>query len=200
MGHSIGAVVTLRAALQEPALFRAMVLIEPVLLPTRRILQLRVMRALGLASRLNVRVQAALRRRRQFDNLEQLFAGYRRRDIFRYFSDESLRALVAGITRPSPQGGYELAYSPEWEARVYETGIWNDWDIWQGLRGLRIPTLIIRGAETDTFGTNSATQVRQQNPAIEIVSVPESTHLVPLERPDEVAEVARTFLRRVSRQ
>jgi pimeloyl-ACP methyl ester carboxylesterase len=194
MGHSIGAVVTLRAALKEPGRFRALVLIDPVLLPRKRVLQLRFLRTFRLARRMNARVDAALRRRRRFDDLDQLFAGYRRRDIFRHFSDEYLRALVDGITRPSPHGGYELTYSPEWEARIYETGIWNDLDLWAGLPKLRVPTLIVRGAETDTFWESTGKLVRQSNPAIEVVTIPLATHLVPLERPDKVFEAMQGFL------
>ena len=194
MGHSIGAVVTLRAAMQEPGLFRALVLIDPVLLPVKQILQLRILRAVGLARRMNARVEAALRRRRRFDDLEQLFAGYRRRDIFRFFSDEQLRALVQGITQPCTDGGYELAYSPDWEARIYQTGIWNDLDLWKGLRGLNVPTLILRGEETDTFWETTGRAVQARNPAIRVVTVPQATHLVPMERPEEVFEAAQSFL------
>ncbi len=195
MGHSIGAVVTLRAALQQPDLFRALILIDPVLLPPRRIVQLRILRALGLSNRLDMRIQTTLRRRRHFDDLDQLFAGYRRREVFRYFSDERLRAMIEGITRPDPNGGYELVYSPEWEARIYQTAIWNDGDIWDGLPELRVPTLLIRGSHTDTFWAQAARLVEKRNPALKTITVPESTHLVPLERPDAVASAAREFLR-----
>lgn len=194
LGHSIGAVVTLRAALRQPERFGALVLVEPVLLPRRSILQLRVLRLLGLARRMNAQVQAALRRRRHFDDREQLFAGYRRRDIFRFFSDEHLRTLAEGITRPSADGGYELAYSPEWEARIYETGIWNDLDLWAGLPALKIPTLIVRGVETDTFWESTGHQVQVTNPGVRMVSVPNATHLVPLEKPDEVFGAMQEFL------
>lgn len=194
MGHSIGAVVTLRAALQEPSLFRALVLVDPVLLPVKQILQLRILRALGLSRRMNARVEAALRRRRRFDDLEQLFAGYRRRDIFRFFSDQQLRALVRGITQPCANGGYELAYSPEWEARIYKTGMWNDLDLWKGLQGLNVPTLILRGEQTDTFWETTGHEVQARNPAIRVVTVPQATHLVPMEKPEEVFESAQSFL------
>jgi pimeloyl-ACP methyl ester carboxylesterase len=194
VGHSIGAVVTLRAALREPALFRALILIDPVLLPPSRILQLRVARALGLANRLNSRIETTLKRRRKFDDLEQLFAGYRRREVFRFFSDEHLRVLIQGITRRAPGGGYELAYSPEWEARIYQTAIWNDADIWNGLPRLQVPALLIRGSQTDTFWSHTARLVEKRNPAMKTVTIPDSTHLVALERPEEVAAVAHEFL------
>ena len=194
VGHSIGAVVTLRAALDEPGLFRALVLIDPVLIPPRHITQLRIMRVLHLPNRLNARIAATLRRRRHFDDLDQLFSGYRRREIFRFFSDEHLRALIEGLTRPSPAGGYDLAFSPEWEARIYQTAMWNDRDIWSGLSRLRIPCLLVRGSQTDTFRERTARLVEERNPAVRTVTVPNSSHLVALERPDQVARSIREFL------
>ena len=194
MGHSIGAVVTLRAALQQPGLFRALILIDPVLLPPRHILQLRIVRALGMPDRLNTRIEATLRRRRHFDDLEQLFLGYRRREIFRFLTDERLRVLIEGITRPGDQGGYDLAFSPEWEARIYQTAIWNDRDIWNGLPGLRTPALIIRGSHTDTFWSQTARLVEKRNPHVRTVTVLNASHLVPLERPDDVAHETEEFL------
>ena len=194
LGHSIGAVVTLRAAVLEPGLFRALVLIDPVLLPPTRIFQLRLMHLLGIRRSGTALVQGALRRRRRFDDLEQLFAGYRRRDIFRYFSDENLHSLIAGLTIPAPNGGYELAYSPEWEARIYETGIWNDADLWNGLPKLALPTLFLRGDRTDTFFASTAEMARRRNPAVRVITIPDATHLVPLERPAEVFRALSEFL------
>ena len=194
VGHSIGAVVTLRAALEAPGLFRALVLIDPVLIPPRHIAQLRIMRLLRLPNRLNARMEATLRRRRHFDDLDQLFSGYRRREIFRFFSDAGLRALIEGITRPSPGGGYDLAFSPEWEARIYETAMWNDRDIWSRLSKLRVPCLLVRGSQTDTFWERTARLVEERNPAVRTVTLPDSSHLVALERPEEVARSIREFL------
>ncbi len=151
VGHSIGAIVTLRAALKEPNRFHTLVLFEPVLFPRYYMAEWNLMRLAGLGYRVHPLIKGTLKRRREFDDLEKIFAGYRRREIFRFFSDENLRALIKGMTRPKANGGFELVYSPEWEARIYYTGIWHDWDLWQKIHCLEIPTLILRGAETDTF-------------------------------------------------
>ncbi|MBI3738313.1 MAG: alpha/beta hydrolase [Chloroflexi bacterium] len=198
MGHSIGAIVTLRAALREPERFRALVLMDPVLFPRYFMLEWNLMRMLGLGYRLHPLINGAVKRRREFDNLDKVFEGYRRRDIFRFFSDENLRTFIKGITKPKPDGGYELAYSPEWEARVYYTGIWRDWDLWDGLKRLDLPTLIIRGAETDTFWASTASSVQRLNRRIRIVALEKSTHLLPLERPQEVFEIAQSFLKEIA--
>ena len=196
VGHSIGAIVSLRAALRDPAPFRALVLLDPVLFPPSRILAWNVMRALRLGSRMHPLVRGALRRRRQFSDLDAVFRGYRRRPIFRHLSDEGLRAYISGIVRHIP-GGYELAYSPEWEAHIYYTGIWRDMELWRGLPGLNVPTMIIRGAETDTFGEAAARLAVWRNPAIRVETLERSTHLLPLERPSEVFDMVQAFLKEI---
>ncbi len=194
LGHSIGAVVTLRAAIEEPRLFRALILIDPVLLPPLQVLQLRVAHALGLWRGGRRLVEGAMRRRRHFDDLEQMWTGYRRREVFRNFGDEELRALVQGLTQPNADGGFDLAYSPEWEAQIYKTGNWSDWDLWTGIRKLRVPMLFLRGEQTDTFFVETAEIAQKRNPAVRVETIPDATHLVPLERPAEVAEAAKKFV------
>ncbi len=199
LGHSIGAVVTLRAAIQEPGLFRALILIDPVLLPLYQVVQLRVAHTLGMHPGSKQLIAGALRRRRHFDDLEQMFAGYRRREVFRFFGDEELRMLVQGLTKPSEQRGYDLVYSPEWEARIYETGIWRDWDLWSGIRSLKMPMLFLRGEQTDTFFARTAEATRRRNPAVQVKTISNATHLVPMEQPGEVAEAVRNFVETLKR-
>ena len=118
--------------------------------------------------------------------------------MFRFISDDKLHALVEGITKRTADGGYELVYSREWEARIYQTGIWNDLDIWTRLPTLKVPTLIIRGEETDTFWQGTGRQMQRNNRAIQVVTVPHATHLVPMERPAEVFETMQEFMAQIS--
>ena len=192
VGHSIGAVVTLRAALREPRKFRALVLIEPVLFPAKRMIAWNIVRAIGLGNRLHPLIAAALKRRRTFEDLDQVFHRYRKREVFKYMSAESLRIYIEGITRKT-NDGYELIFSPEWEARIYFTGL-RDFDIWRGLSKLEVPTLFLRGAETDTFLEGAARLVKQKQPKARVEALDKSTHLLPLERPKEVFDIMQSFL------
>jgi pimeloyl-ACP methyl ester carboxylesterase len=194
VGHSIGAIVTLRAALRAPSRFRALVLIDPVLFVPSRLAMWSVIRAFGLGDRVHPLIQRAKKRRRTFNDLETVFRAYRSRSIFRYLSDESLRAYIAGILKPSANGGYELAYSPEWEAQIYRTGL-HDFDLWRNLPKLEAPTLFIRGAETDTFLEEAARLVKKKQPKVRVEALEKSTHLLPLERPKEVFDILQSFLR-----
>jgi pimeloyl-ACP methyl ester carboxylesterase len=201
VGHSVGAVVTLRAALSDPGKFRALVLIDPVLFVPSFQLMWSIVRAAGLGDRFHPLIAGAKKRRRTFDGLETIYRGYRSRHIFRYMSDEDLRAYIEGITTPksddgheaSQQAGYNLVYPPEWEAQIYRTGM-HDFDIWRDLPKLQVPTLFIRGAETDTFLENAARLVERKQPKILVETLDKSTHLLPLECPGEVFEIMQSFL------
>src|SRR5215204_693093 len=196
VGHSIGAIVTLRAALRDSNKFRALILIDPVLFVPRFLLTWHIIRILGLGDRLHPLIAGAKKRRRTFDNLETIYRRYRDRNIFRYMSDENLRIYIEGITHRTADGSYELIYSPEWEAQIYRTGL-HDFDIWRNLPKLEVPTLFIRGAETDTFLEAAARLVKQKQPKVRVEALPQSTHLLPLERPKEVFDLMQSFLKEV---
>lgn len=195
VGHSIGAIVTLRAALRNPDKFKALVLIDPVLFAPRRLIAWKIVKSLGFGNRMHPLIAGAKKRRRKFDNLEAVFTGYRNRNIFRYMSDENLKIYIEGITRQTDDG-YVLVYPPEWEAQIYRTGL-QDFDIWRDLPKLDVPTLFIRGAETDTFLEGAARLVKQKQPRAKIETLPRSTHLLPLEYPREVFNIIQSFQKEV---
>jgi pimeloyl-ACP methyl ester carboxylesterase len=194
IGHSMGGIVALRAAIRHPERIRKLVLLDPVLFPPWHIIRWNVIRALGLGHRLHWLIPTAKARRRTFDDLDRLFKGYRRKDVFKYMDDESLRAFISGIATLDGAGGYRLSYSPEWEIRIYYTGIWHDLDLWKDLRTLKTPMMIIRGAETDTFFEATGQRVVRTNPAVQVETVQKSTHLVPMECPQETFELIQKFL------
>lgn len=193
VGHSLGAIVTLRLALRDPGKFRALILIDPVLFVPSLLAIWNFSHTIGLGDKIHPLVLGAEKRRRTFDDLETVFRGYRKRKIFRYMSDDSLRAYIEGITKPSENDGYKLVYPPEWEAQIYRTWL-RDSDIWRELPKLEVPTLIIRGMETDTFLEGAARLVKKKQPKVKIEALEKSTHILPLERPREVFEIMQSFL------
>lgn len=195
VGHSIGAVVTLRAALRAPDKFRALVLIDPVLFVPPLLALWKITNALGMGNRNSPLVKGAQKRRRAFDDLDRVFRGYRKRNIFRYMSDDSLRTYIEGITKPNDDG-YELIFPPEWEVQIYHTAL-QDMDIWQNLHKLEIPTIFIRGKETDTFWESAARLVKRKQPKVTVEALEKSTHILPLERPQEIFDIMHSFLQEV---
>lgn len=192
VGHSIGATVTLRASLLDPSKFRALVLLDPVLFVPSFIFAWKIIYALGLGKKLHPKVAGALKRRKTFDNLETVFRGYRSRSVFKYMSDESLRNYIEGITKQKSNGTYELVFSPEWESHIYLTGL-QDLDIWNNLHKLEIPTLIIRGSESDTFTEKAQNLIKKKNSKIHFQVLEKATHIFPLEYPQEVYKKINNF-------
>jgi len=194
VGHSMGATTTLRLALHQPERFSALVLIDPVLFPPWIIRQWEFIYRLGLESHFHPLVRRAKRRKNTFQSREAMFDNYRKKSIFRRLSDNSLQDYVEALACPNSDGGYELCYKPDWEARIYVTGTRAvDMEFWRGLPSLKPPLLIIRGDKTHTFWRQTARLVKRNLPGAIICSIPDATHLVPLEYPLKVYETIMVF-------
>ena len=94
----MGGIALLRAALREPERFKAIVLLDPVLFPPYFI------RAWNCIQISSTSCTASIHWLREHSSaaanstiLSVLFKGYRRKSVFRYMDDESLRAYVEGI-------------------------------------------------------------------------------------------------------
>ena len=197
VGHSMGGIALLRACLKWPEWFKAIVLLDPVLFPPYMIALWQLVSSLGLIYRLHPLLVTTRHRRRQFDDLERLANGYRRKPIFRYFDERALKAYVEGISCQDEKGGYELCYPIEWETRIYMTSLRADMEIWRGLPAMTVPALFIRGEETNSFWAPTARRVGRVQPDARIASLDRATHLVPLERPQEVHALIHSFLKEV---
>lgn len=190
-GHSLGAVTTMAAALHRPDAFRALVLIDPVFVRPPVLWVFLLARKLGLAGRVHPLAPGARRRKRTFETEDAMFARYRQAAVFRGLDDAALRDYVSAALRPDGNGALTLAYSPEWEARIYETG---PFDLYSQLHRLKPPVLAIRGAQTDAFSPAGVRALRRALPGAQVVEVPGAGHLVPLEKPEEVGRIITAFL------
>jgi pimeloyl-ACP methyl ester carboxylesterase len=120
-----------------------------------------------------------------------MYSRYRRAPVFKRLDDRSLHAYVDSMAKPRQDGQVELSFSPEWEVKVYETGPLN---LWARIKDLKPPMLIVRGGESDTFFPAAAQKVKRYLPQTVIHNVPQSGHLVPMEKPDEVGKLIIDFV------
>jgi pimeloyl-ACP methyl ester carboxylesterase len=190
LGHSMGGAYTLLAAVQRPDLFRALVLIDPVIMPPRILAVLWLMRRLGLSRRQPL-VQGALRRRRTWPDRQACYNHYRSKRLFADWPETSLRAYVEAGMRLDQDGQVTLVYPPEWEAHIFATA---PTDIWRYVPKLAIPLLVIRGERSDTFRLRAQRRMARLLPGARFVQIPGAGHLVPMERPAVTAAAVLDFL------
>ena len=194
VGHSLGAMTSLLAAIQRPDLFQALVLIEPVLFPPWQGRLIRLLSPSKLMGRRHSLIVKTLRRKKSFPDRETMFTNYRGKEIFNRLSDDALLDYVKGISREIPDGSIELSYSPEWEARIYETAGIADKVVWRNLSGITCPVLVIRGINSDTLGEKTMEQLVNKLSAGYSVTISEAGHLAPLEKPDQTSALISEFL------
>ena len=190
IGHSLGGVLTLWAAIQRPDLFRTVILIDPVILPPAWLWGLRLLRALGLEQRQPL-VQGALRRRHTWPSRQACFDQFRARSFFAACSDDAVWDYVNSGTEPRADGRVELRYPVAWEAQLFATA---PTDIWRDVPRLRVPALIVRGAHSNTFQPSAQKRMARRLPEARFVTIPGAGHLVPMERPAETGAAVRGFM------
>ncbi|MFC1879176.1 alpha/beta fold hydrolase [Chloroflexota bacterium] len=193
-GHSFGATTTLRLALQQPDLFTALVLIDPVIFPPWMIGLWKIVSRLGLQDRINPLINSSLRRRAIFESKNAMFDNYRKKAVFGRIDDHGLMAYVDSLVKPLPKGQVGLTYSPEWEARIYITGILADGEIWRQLPSLKPPVLLIQGADSNTFWSSTARLILRRLPTAQLTTIPDAGHLVALERPMTLGKEIQKFI------
>jgi pimeloyl-ACP methyl ester carboxylesterase len=136
-----------------------------------------------------------LRRRRLWECQHDSFVRFHGLSLFEHWSDETLWSYVEELIEPVEGGeGVELRYTPEWEARIYETAAASVKGWWRWIKDLKTPTLAVQGANTDTFMNSSVRLWNKARPDLPVISIPEARHLFPVDLPAVTAQHIQPFL------
>jgi len=192
IGHSFGAVATLLAAVREPERFRALVFLDPTILPPAVMDDLRRLRERGEMS-FRPLVQGALKRRAVFATEADAFAYWRTRPLFADWSDDALHRYTTSILRPAPDGGFSLAWSPAWEAWYYMSFYPESWTALERLDPA-ISLLVVRGERSDTFFPESEALFRERRPRAAFHVMPGHGHLFPQSAPEATGRILAEWL------
>jgi len=177
-GHSMGATATLMAAAEAADRVRAVALFEPVIMPPE-IAGLPETGEPGI-SRVT---EAALRRRRSFASVEAALETFVGRGVFETWPREMVADYVEGGLRRLPDGTYELACTPEWEASNYRT---QTHDMWDALERAPRPIRILRGSTWSSAQLGSGEERLTADGSVQIETIAGTGHFIPMDRPDVV--------------
>jgi len=191
VGHSMGGHAMVDAAAAEPARFRNLVLIDPVIAEAG---------AYGeggwMISALAGKPHPTVKRKRHFDSPEAMIERFRDRVPYSVFHPEALDAYCRFGLLPSESGeGFDLACPPEIEASVYMTSRTNA-GVHDSIRALDLPVLIVRAKlpapDRDTMDFSSSPTwpglVGEFANARDL-HFADRTHFLPMEIPDTIAEL-----------
>lgn len=189
IGHSLGAVlalVTQQSSENQP--FDALVLIEPVLLAPFFYkwylrLPVRLRQAITpLSRKANRRISYWIDEKAAVDYLMK-------RNYFARIPEHFRRQVIQPMIQCT-NDGCVLRIPKEWESRIYSTLI----DPYPLLEGLKVPCLILRGANSDTISLKTWAYVQSRYPHIFFREIPFGGHLLPLEQPATTAKVIMDFI------
>lgn len=189
VGHSLGAVATLMAAVRQPGLFSCLVLIEPVFLLPDILAHFSDQAAFDPEDL--PLVQIARNRRNSWSSRAEAFAYLRPKRVFARWPDRCLWDYVEAGLRKNEGGYFELRFDPAWEAWIYGHIPTNIWSI---IPQLTVPTLAVRGSESDTLVSAAWELWQTKQPEAFFVEMAGAGHLLPMEKPIELANLIAQFV------
>jgi pimeloyl-ACP methyl ester carboxylesterase len=151
------------------------------------------------------RMKGYITRGRTFDTLEEVEAYFR--DVCSTFgplTDAQWQHLARHGARRNDAGSYELRYDPKIGEGLHghvdpEFPLGPDllrgidlWSIWEKLE---IPTLVLRGADSDVLRASTVQEMKSRKPDIEVVEFPGVGHAPALMSKDQIAVVKEFLLR-----
>ncbi|MFC1822262.1 alpha/beta fold hydrolase [Thermodesulfobacteriota bacterium] len=191
IGHSRGGVTSLVLAVKRPELIRAVILIDPSIIPLFWTLPLFLARKLGLTRFIPMVAQAG-RRKNVWPDRETLFDAYRNKGAFRTWDEEFLKAYIADGTEETPDGSFKLCCEPLWEQQTFASCLH---DMWRYIPLIRQPTLLLYGANSYAFLPSAVKRFKANFPDATFRCYSENGHFLPMERPDDTVKTIITFLK-----
>jgi pimeloyl-ACP methyl ester carboxylesterase len=185
-GHSMGAIASLMFAVAHPERVRALVLVEPVLVPAMHPLRRQFARAMkrftngepDLADR-------AAKRRDRFASFDAVFAAYRGRGAFQTWPEEMLRDYLRGGLVATGNGDeVRLGCTPAWESESFRS---TPSGASRLTARLHCPLTVLH-ADDGTARASEIAIIRRSKPDARILRVGGATHFLPMEFPDIVRE------------
>lgn len=185
VGHSIGGVATMIAAVKRPDLFSKIILVDPAILPYRHVAAMGLLRCLGKKEAFFL-AKRARGRKKVWKDRNEAYEYFKNKSLFKSFDEQFLKSYVSYGLKESVSGGVELLCPPEAEAKIFEN---YPLYVWLWPKRLSIPVSIIRGEFSDVFSLSSAKRFCKKNRNTKYYEVKGAGHLFPMEKPDETIKI-----------
>ncbi|WP_398472055.1 alpha/beta fold hydrolase [Tardiphaga sp.] len=186
--HSMSALTTLLHASEYESPWIGIVGFEPPATPPTRYPEFQMFRADN-----NRLAERTIKRRFEFNTVQELFDSYRRSSAFTGVDDAGLQALAASTLRwREDKQLYELACPREFEASIFAM---QDLEgAWERMCKIEIPVQLVAGQPaTGTSPFIIIESAFARDGGFDFVTVDDASHFMQMEKPEECAAIVRNF-------
>jgi len=184
VGHSLGGVLHFLVAVENPALYRQIILLDAPVISRLSSQGLRILKLTRLIDRYSPS-QITRFRRNLWSSKEEAFEHFKKKPKFASFDEDVLRDYVRFGTVETGKG-FELFFSPKTEAKIYRT-IPHHLPDFRGK--LKIPTAYIGGTRSKEGELARLSFMKKHFP-VDFYQI-EGSHLFPFEKPFETAKMIK---------
>jgi len=129
-----------------------------------------------------------------FDSFEELETYIKQISApFGPLTDDQWRHLTIHSMRKFNGGTYGFRYDPKISVSFKQHALQNDVDLWEYWDKLQVPTLVMRGAESDVLLAKTATEMQQRGPKAKIIELPGIGH-APILLDNKQIAIVKDFL------
>ena len=188
IGHSMGAVLMLRAYYQYPEAFSHLFLMDPPLFSRPIQLGLWLVHMMGLGNRLIPHARRAKRRRTQWQSRAEAKTYFMQRKLFKNFHPQSLQEYITHGLQKTYDGSYRLRFSAAVEHKIF-----SKVPSCLPLKPIHIPSYYLYSTSHSVTSSKNISYLAKQLPTTQFIPV-QGGHMFPLEHPKQVADLIHTLL------
>lgn len=187
IGHSLGGVLHFLNSIENPELYRQIILLDSPLMSRTSEFAFRLLKATGRWKQTPL-IKMTDFRRNSWETKEEAFRHFKSKEKFAAFDEDVLRDYVEhGIVESDK--GLKLFFEPQIESQIYQTLAHG---FYKYRKHLKVPTFYIGG--TNSLEARAARiKFMQKNFPIEFHFI-DGTHLFPFEKPFETAQLIKNLL------
>lgn len=188
VGHSMGATVIAIASALFGLQPRGMILIEPIFLPEE-------IYSIHMKIKDHPLASQSIKRKNRWQDEKSALEYLKSKSLFAGWDEQMLEFYVKYGMEKQAEGDLKLTCSPRNEAALFMGG--NSTNPWPLLEKLTCPVLILEGEQSTNKEFIDLKKASSLLANGQYKSIPDAGHLIPMQKPKEVAKIIKDFLEKV---
>lgn len=182
VGHSLGGVLSFLAAIKQPDLFKAVIMLDSPLIGRFKSIVVQLSKLTGMIDHLTP-AENTRGRRNHWDTREEVLSYLKDKKLFQHFTEKCLNDYIDyGLKKDDT--GYTLRFDPEIEYQIYRT---LPHVLYKYKGKTAIPSTVIYGNKSTVIDHFDLLHMQRQYGIVNFKT--NGTHMFPMEHPKAVANL-----------